>query len=108
MAMSSTPNQGAPYPLASEKLADGNDHVRLLAQWADGRVVMRFADQAELATKVPAPVSGQVAWIIADKVLQVHDGTSWKRIYPYAPMTYSGATVPASSLGAVGDFYVQY
>ena len=108
MVMSSTPNQGAPYPLASEKLADVNDHIRGLANWADTRVVMRFTDQAQLASKVPAPVAGMVAWITADKVLQVHDGTGWKRVYPYAPMTYSGATAPASSLGAVGDFYVQY
>src|SRR5512138_579887 len=103
MAMSATPNQAAPYPLASEYLKDVNDHLRYLAQWADGRVVMRFSTMTDLGTKVPSPVEGQLAWIQADNVLMVHDGTTWQRVYPYAPMTYSGTAAPSSGLGQTGD-----
>lgn len=108
MTMSSTTNQAAPYPLADEKVADVNDHIRGLANWADGRVVMRFTDMTQLASKVPTPTGGQVAWITADKTLLVYDGTGWKRVYPAAPMTYTGSAAPASTLGQVGDIYVQY
>lgn len=108
MVMANTANQAVPYPLASEKLADVNDHIRLLALMVEKQLVMKFADMTTLGTKVPSPTAGMVAWITADKTLLVHDGTGWKRVYPYAPMVYTGSTTPASTLGQVGDLYVQY
>src|SRR6478752_4200497 len=106
MTMSSTANQAVPYPLADEKIADVNDHIRNLALMVEKQLVMKFADMTTLGTKVPTPTAGMVAWITADKTLLVYDGTGWKRVYPYAPMTYSGSVAPASSLGQIGDFYV--
>jgi hypothetical protein len=108
MTMGSTAKQQAPYPMADEFLKDVNDHVRRLAQWADDRVVMRFATQTALGTAIPAPVAGQLAFIVADKVLQLYDGTGWKRVYPSSPAIYTGTATPAASLGAVGDIYIQY
>ena len=108
MTMGSTAKQAAPYPMADEALKDGNDHVRKLAQWVDDRVVMRFATQTALGTAVPAPVAGQLCFIVADKVLQIYDGTGWKRVYPSSPTIYTGTAAPAGSLGAVGDIYIQY
>lgn len=108
MTMSSTANQGLPFPLADEKIADVNDHIRNLALAVEKQVVMKFADMATLGTKVPAPTAGMVAWITADKTLLVYDGTGWKRVYPYAPMTYTGSAAPTSALGQVGDIYIQY
>lgn len=108
MVYGATPKQGLPYPLASEKVADGNDHVRLLAQKLDDLVVMRFATQAALGTAVPAPLSGQTAWIIADKVLQIYDGTGWKRVYPPAPNILMGSAVPNTLQGTAGDVYIMY
>lgn len=108
MAYGATPKQALPYPLASEKVADGNDHVRLLAQKLDDLVVMRFATQAALTTAVPAPVAGQTAWITADKVLQVYDGTGWQRVYPPTPNILTGSTIPTTLQGTAGDIYIQF
>lgn len=96
-----------PYPQSDEKLADGNDHVRKVAQYIDTRLVMRFASQSALGTAITAPVAGQLAWIVADNVLQIYDGTGWKRVYPASPTIYTGTAAPAASLGAVGDVYIQ-
>ncbi len=108
MAIQYTTNQAAPYPNAAEYLKDVNDHIRFLATWADGRVVMRFSDMTDLGTKVPSPTEGQVAWINGDNTLLVYDGSVWQRVYPHAPMVYTGTAVPSSGLGATGDLYVQY
>jgi len=108
MAIGNTANQGVPYPLSSEYVKDVNDHIRNLALFVEKQLVMKFADMTALGTKVPAPTAGMAAWITADKTLMVYDGTAWKRVYPTSPMMYSGNTAPASTLGQVGDFYVQY
>ena len=108
MTNGATPKQGLPYPLADEKVADGNDHVRALANKLDDLVVMRFPTQAALTTAIPAPVSGQTVWIVADKVMQVYDGTGWKRIYPPTPNILSGSTTPNTLQGTAGDIYLMY
>lgn len=107
MTMLYTTNQAYPYPNVNETINNANDWLYLLAQYAEVRGVQRFTNQAELSSKRPSPVSGEVAWISDDDVLQVFDGTSWKRVYPPAPMVYTGTSSPASSLGAVGDLYVK-
>lgn len=108
MTIKNTANQGVPYPLANEYIKDVNDHIRNLALFVEKQLVMKFASMTDLGTKVPSPTSGMLAWVTADKTLMIYDGSAWRRIYPYAPMTYSGTAAPSSSLGAVGDFYIQY
>lgn len=108
MTIGNTTNQGLPYPNANEYIKDVNDHIRNLAKAVETQLVMKFADMTTLGTKVPAPTAGMLAFITADKTLLLYDGTAWKRVYPYAPMTYSGNTTPASTLGQPGDFFIQY
>ena len=107
MTMRYTANQAWPFPDIDEPLNNMNDWHYLMAVYAELRSVQRFATAAELSTKRPTPVAGEVAWLTAEKVIQVYDGTAWKRVYPPSPMVYSGTGVPASSLGAVGDLYVK-
>jgi hypothetical protein len=107
MSTRNTANQAAPFPDVNEPLNNVNDWIYNLAIFQEVRGVQRFATQAELSSKRPTPSSGEFCWIVADKVLQVFDGTAWKRVYPPQPMVYSGTTTPASSLGAVGDLYIK-
>lgn len=107
MTMSYTTNQAFPYPGTDEYFKDANDWIYQLAQKAELWSVQRFADQATLASKRPTPTAGEFAWVTADKVLQVYDGTGWKRVYPPQPMVYSGTTTPSSSLGNPGDLYIK-
>ena len=107
MAMSYTTNQGFPYPGTDEYFKDANDWLYQLAQAVEVQVVQRFSDQTDLSTKRPTPSAGEFAWITADEVLQVYDGSAWNRVYPPQPMIYSGTTAPSSSLGAPGDLYIK-
>jgi hypothetical protein len=107
MSMRATANQAWPFPDVNEPMNNMNDWLYLLSIFAELRSVQRFTTSADLSTKRPTPVAGEVAWITADKVIQVYDGTTWKRVYPPQPMVYSGTAAPASSLGTVGDLYVK-
>lgn len=107
MGMLYTTNQAYPYPNVNEPLNNVNDWLYAFALYAEVRGVQRFTTQADLSTKRPTPTSGELAWISDDNVLQVYDGSTWKRVYPPAPMVYTGAASPASNLGAVGDLYVK-
>lgn len=108
MTMASTPKQALPYPLADEKIADINDHIRNLALALDGKVVQVYATQSALATAVPSPSEGMLVYITADNVLQLRVDANWVSIYPSSPAIYSGTTAPASTLGVTGDIYIQY
>src|SRR6476620_3822534 len=99
MTILNTANQGLPYPKADEYIKDVNDHIRKLALAVETQLVMKFPDMTTLGSKVSAPTAGMLAYITADKTLLLHDGTGWKRVYPYAPMTYSGNSAPSSTLG---------
>lgn len=109
MAIQKTANQQLPYPDNNERLADVPDHVQALAQAVEGQLVMTFASQTDLTTRLPNPKEGALAWIMDSNTLQIYTAgtTGWVRIYPPAPAIYSGSTTPSSTLGTVGDIYIQ-
>lgn len=107
MTMANTTNQGLPYPLADEKIADVNDHIRKLALAVEKLGVQVFADMTSLGTKLPSPTNGMLAYVSADHMLYLRDNGAWQRVWPAQPRIYTGSTTPASSLGAIGDVYVQ-
>jgi len=106
-----TANQAAPFPDVDEPINNVNDWIYLLATFQEVRGIQRFATQAALLAARPTPVAGEVAWIngplASDQVLQVYNGSTWKRVYPPQPMVYSGTAAPASTTGAVGDLYIK-
>ena len=107
MSLNYTSNQAYPYPDVDETLNNVNDWLYYLAVHTEERGVQRFATQAELASKRPTPTAGEFAWVTADSVLQVYDGSSWERVYPPQPAIYTGTATPSSSLGSPGDIYVK-
>jgi hypothetical protein len=107
MTTRTTSNQGAPFPDVNEPLNNMNDWIYALATFMEVRGVQRFTNAADLSTKRTAPTAGELAWINDTNILQVYDGTTWKRVYPPAPMIYSGTATPSTSLGAVGDLYIK-
>lgn len=107
MTTRSTANQGAPFPDVNEPLNNMNDWIYALAVFLETRGVQRFSTQADLATKRPTPSDGEVCWITSEDAMYAYTGSAWKRVYPPSPMVYSGTAVPASTLGAVGDFYIK-
>lgn len=107
MSMRYTANQAYPFPDVNETMNNVNDWIYLLNLHAEVRGVQRFSTQADLSTKRPAPSAGEFAFIVADKVVQVYDGTAWQRVYPPKPMVYSGTGTPSSALGVVGDLYIK-
>ena len=108
MTYGATTKQALPYPMADEKLADGNDAVRKLAQALDGKVVMVFASQSAMNTAVPTPSEGMLAYIADSNLLQLRVDSAWVNVFPTSPAIYSGTAAPASTLGTTGDIYVQY
>ena len=107
MSMRYTANQAWPFPDVNEPINNMNDWIYALDIFAELRSVQRFANAAELSSKRPTPVAGEVAWLTTEKIIQVYDGTAWKRVYPPSPMVYSGTAAPVSTTGAVGDLYVK-
>ena len=107
MSMRYTTNQAYPFPDVNEPINNMNDWIYALAQYAELRGVQRFATSAELSTKRPTPTAGETAFLVDQKIIQVYDGTAWKRVYPPSPMVYSGTAAPPSSTGVVGDLYVK-
>lgn len=102
-----TANQGAPFPDINEPLNNMNDWIYNLGVFLETRGVQRFTNQADLSTKRPSPTGGEFAWVTADVSLYVYDGSAWKRVFPPAPMVYSGTATPAGTLGQVGDLYIK-
>lgn len=111
MTMRATANQAAPFPDVNEPINNMNDWIYLLATFQEVRGIQRFATQAALTAARPTPAAGEVAWISGplptDKVLQVFDGSAWKRVYPPQPMVYSGTGAPPSTTGVVGDIWIK-
>jgi hypothetical protein len=72
---------------------------------------MRFANMADLTTKltgVNAPADGMQAYVDDVGQLLLYVNGAWKRVYPVERQILSGTTVPAASLGAVNDIYMQF
>ena len=107
MAIQSTGNQGLPYPDNAEYLKYVWQYIRDAELAIEKKLVQVFASQTDLTTRVPSPVEGMMAYLKDSDIIQVYNGTSWKRVYPQSPAIYSGTTAPASTLGSVGDFYMQ-
>lgn len=107
MATLKTPNQQLPYPDSNEYLKYVPNYISALALAVEKGLVMKFTDQTDLGTRLPAPTSGMLAWVQADKILQIYDGDSWVSLYPATPAIYSGTGAPSSTLGVTGDIYIQ-
>jgi hypothetical protein len=108
MSTLNTSNQQIPYPDHNEFIKFAWSQLRDAILATEPKLNMKFTSAADLATRVPAPTSGMVAWLDDSKTLNVYHDAAWHRIYPPAPAVYTGTVTPASSLGAVGDLYVQY
>lgn len=100
-------NQGLPYPDHNELVNDVPDYIKNLALALDKRIVGSYASTSALGA-AGAFAEGSVVWLQDTNTLQVYDGTKWVSIYPSSPRIYDGSTAPASNLGAVGDFYIQW
>ncbi|MFC7217080.1 hypothetical protein ACFQLX_02665 [Streptomyces polyrhachis] len=68
-----------PYPQPSDP-ADLPAHLKSLAEAADGRLVMRFADEAARDAVITAPVSGMVAWAANPGRLSVYTAAGWQPV----------------------------
>jgi hypothetical protein len=110
MGLTQTPIDAIDIPDHNQQLNQGwNDLSRAIKE-LELYSNMRFASMNDLTTKLVgslAPVKGMVAWLHDQNSLYVFDGLNWQRVYPSARQTYVGTTVPASTLGAVGDIYYQ-
>lgn len=107
MSTLNTSNQGIPYPDHNEYLKFAWQQIRDAVLAIEPKLNMVFANSSDLATRVPSPTEGMVAWMQDANVLQVYDGSSWKRVYPSSPAIYSGSGAPSSGLGTIGDLYFQ-
>ena len=113
MSMRATATQGAPFPDVNEPLNNMNDWLYLLATFQEVRGIQRYATQAACSAARPTPTAGEVAFITADvnnnnqPIIQVYDGSAWKRVFPPSPMVYSGTGTPPNTTGAVGDIWIK-
>lgn len=76
--MPTTDDYGQGVSIAS--LTDAPDMSRAARDLAGGivpRSVMRFADAAERNATLTSPVAGMVAWLTAEKLVTIYDGTAW-------------------------------
>ena len=111
MAYTLTPVNGIEIPDHNELLNQVAVHVQKVAKQLEVFTVMRFDNQADLsATLVGSltPVEGMVAYIVSDHILQLYTNAAWHRIYPTEKQIYTGTTTPATSLGTIGDIYLQF
>lgn len=108
MTTLNTSNQQLPYPDHNEFLKFGWQQIRDALLAAEPKLVMKFTSATDLSTRVPSPTAGMLAYLADTGILQLYHGGAWKRVYPPAPTIYTGTTTPSSSLGSVGDVYVQY
>lgn len=107
MATPPSANQGIPMPDDDEYLKDVPDFVRNMGLAIEKQLVMRFADTADRAAKVPSPEAGMLAYMEDTTQLALFDGTSWRTIAHSQPPITSGTADPAGS-AVVGALYVKY
>ena len=108
MAIQKTAIHQLPWPDHNEKLANIWANIRDLAQAADTQMVIVATDAADLSVKVPAPVAGQIAVLTTTQQILLRTATVWQQVFPLSPGVLSGSAAPASTLGNVGDIYLQY
>ncbi|WP_338698646.1 hypothetical protein V2W30_20940 [Streptomyces sp. Q6] len=98
-----TPLGGLPYPQPADA-ANIPLHLQSLAEAVDGRTVLRFADQASLDAKVPAPVAGMLAFLTTPKQYTYYNGTKWAVLAPgpvHGANTGSGTTTSTAYVEAL-------
>ncbi|GGZ15336.1 hypothetical protein GCM10010387_04570 [Streptomyces inusitatus] len=81
MTIQYTPLSALPYPQPTDP-ADLPAHLKSLAEAADGRTVLRFADAAARDAKVTAPAAGMIAWIGNPGRLMYYTGSAWVPVAP--------------------------
>lgn len=105
----STTRIGLPYPLPSQLPADVPLYLQRLAEETEKVAIGSYASVADRDAKITNPEPGTFAWIRDVRRLEVHDGQSWKVIYPVPqPTIHTGTGAPAAGLGANGDIYLRY
>jgi hypothetical protein len=111
MSYGTTPIDGIRVPDHNEKVADIWRASGYVAQDVEPFTNMRFTNMADLTTKltgVNAPADGMQAYVDDVGQLLLYVNGAWKRVYPVERQILSGTTVPAASLGAVNDIYMQF
>ena len=97
--------QAIPYPQLADQAHP--DNIKELANYIDGRIVMRFASAAARDAAIASPAAGMSAWLTDVKQITVYDGTSWK--VGVDPAVFALSTTPpycqvtASSTANVGS-----
>ncbi|MFF8959098.1 hypothetical protein [Streptomyces sp. NPDC014894] len=81
MTIQYTPLSALPYPQPTDP-ADLPAHLKSLAEAADGRTVLRFADAAARDAKLTAPAAGMIAWIGTPGRLMYYTGSAWAPVAP--------------------------
>jgi hypothetical protein len=94
-------------------LSDAPSIPKAIADLAAGvvpRGVMRFASASTRGATLAglfAPVEGMMSWLIAEKRLDVYDGTAWRQIpyFPSGPAISHQVSMPGSfTTGSFEDF----
>lgn len=107
MTIQFTPLQGFRYPDMNEFLKDVPQFIQNLALDAEKRAVQIYTSANDRTAKLTSPVSGNLTWLQDQRALDVWDGSTWQRVYPFSPRITSGTAVPTGS-GSIGDIHIQY
>lgn len=91
-------------PAGSDSPAVQADLVLLITA-AEKQVNLVFATTSARDTALPSPVEGMECHITGTGEKFRRIAGAWVKTYP---LMYSGTGTPATSLGAVGDLYIQY
>ena len=92
-------------------LTDAPDLPKGISDLAAGTIprgVMRFASASTRGAPLVgtyAPVEGMVTWLVAEKRLDVYDGTAWRQVpyFPAGPVVSNQVSMPGSF--STGDFF---
>lgn len=96
---------GAPYPALSDP-PNGAAQIQALAEWVDDKALPRFTNTTARDAAIPAPVAGQLAFIITANRLQLFTSTGWKDVYTPLETSKSVVYQPKITLLNPGSWYV--
>ncbi len=74
-----TTSLGAPYPVLADA-PNVPEHIKQLADWADDKSVVRFANTAARDQAIQSPVVGQMCYITEGNRVQVYEPGGWADI----------------------------
>jgi len=106
--------QSLPYPELGAPAHP--DNVKELADFIDGRVVMRFASSSARDAAITSPAEGQTAWLNDVDQMTTYDGSAWQVIAQplnlgawtsYTPTWTSSGTAPAIGNGTLSGKYLK-